>query len=128
MRELRNIAHNGLGSIDCELNHPEFGWIPCTLSPDDAATAPLYAAVIAGEYGPVGVASVVEQQAQVQWEHTRQYLLEQVSRFVSNPLVWEDLTATEQDDLRQYRKALLALDPATSLSWPAVPACLEAAL
>lgn len=28
--EYRNAQHNGLGGIDCEVNHPAFGWIPFT--------------------------------------------------------------------------------------------------
>lgn len=32
--EVRNI-HYGDGFIDCELNHPMFGWVPFTASPED---------------------------------------------------------------------------------------------
>ena len=31
----RNASFNKFGSIDCEINHPNFGWIPFTASPDD---------------------------------------------------------------------------------------------
>lgn len=33
--ETRNAIYNEHGTIDCEINHPEFGWIPFTASPDD---------------------------------------------------------------------------------------------
>lgn len=33
--QYRNAQWNGLGGIDCEINHPQFGWIPFTASPDD---------------------------------------------------------------------------------------------
>ena len=33
--EIRNPVRNAHGGIDCEINHPEFGWIPFTASPDD---------------------------------------------------------------------------------------------
>lgn len=33
--EYRNARWNGLGGIDCEINHPRFGWLPFTASPDD---------------------------------------------------------------------------------------------
>lgn len=41
--------------INVEWNHPEFGWIPFTASPDDVEQhcRDIYAAAIAGEYGPV---------------------------------------------------------------------------
>src|SRR5690625_665490 len=41
--------------IDLELNHPEFGWIPFTASPDDTEQhgRDIYAAAISGEYGPI---------------------------------------------------------------------------
>lgn len=31
----RSAASNASGGIDCEVLHPEFGWIPYTASPDD---------------------------------------------------------------------------------------------
>jgi len=33
--EIRNVKRNKRGTIDCEINHPRFGWIPFTASPDD---------------------------------------------------------------------------------------------
>ena len=33
--EIRNAQHNRLGTIDCEIEHPDLGWIPFTASPDD---------------------------------------------------------------------------------------------
>ena len=32
---IRNAAYNAYGTIDCELEHPVFGWIPFTASSDD---------------------------------------------------------------------------------------------
>lgn len=32
----RNPVYNSSGTIDCEIPHPEFGWIPFTASPDDS--------------------------------------------------------------------------------------------
>lgn len=31
----RNAKYNEHGTIDCEIEHPTFGWIPFTASPDD---------------------------------------------------------------------------------------------
>jgi len=33
--EYRNANYNIVGSIDCEINHPHYGWVPFTASPDD---------------------------------------------------------------------------------------------
>lgn len=35
MVEYRNPAFNAAGTIDVEINHPDFGWIPFTASPQD---------------------------------------------------------------------------------------------
>ena len=45
----RNAVYNQFGTIDCEIEHPEHGWIPTTLSPDDLTTADLFAAVAASD-------------------------------------------------------------------------------
>ena len=31
--EIRNAAYNWSGGVDCEINHPDFGWIPHTVDP-----------------------------------------------------------------------------------------------
>jgi hypothetical protein len=31
----RNAEYNALGTIDCEIEHPNFGWIPFTADPSD---------------------------------------------------------------------------------------------
>ncbi|WP_373054609.1 hypothetical protein [Thioalkalivibrio sp.] len=59
----RNPAYNALGTIDCEVEHPEHGWIPITLSPDDPPTADLYATVNTGTVAPYEAPTVsIEQQ------------------------------------------------------------------
>ena len=35
MMEWRNPVWNGTGGIECEVKHPEFGWIPFTARADD---------------------------------------------------------------------------------------------
>lgn len=66
--EVRNPIHNAVGSIDCELNHATFGWIPYTATPDDdqALGREVYAALVAGEFGPIAEcpASVPDLKAQ----------------------------------------------------------------
>jgi hypothetical protein len=33
--EYRNARYNADGTIDCELNHPRFGWVAFTANPND---------------------------------------------------------------------------------------------
>lgn len=33
--EYRNAAFNSFGMIDCEINHPVYGWVPFTADPHD---------------------------------------------------------------------------------------------
>ena len=47
--EFRNPAYNAQGGIDCEINHPDFAWIPHTIPSDESPQ--LQAAAIAS--GPV---------------------------------------------------------------------------
>ena len=49
----RNPKQNAVGSIDLEIDHPVYGWIPFTASPDDAEGAELYAKAVTGEFGPI---------------------------------------------------------------------------
>lgn len=54
----RNPRWNASGTIDCEIDHPELGWVPFTASPDDPQHhgAELYEAIVAAggiaEYVP----------------------------------------------------------------------------
>lgn len=53
--DFKNCAYNKYGSIDMEINHPAYGWIPFTASEDDdvAYGAELYnVAIEAGEIAP----------------------------------------------------------------------------
>lgn len=55
MMQVRALAYNKHGTIDCEIEHPVYGWIPFTATPDDDMEhgRVIYAEAIAGELGPV---------------------------------------------------------------------------
>jgi len=59
--DVRNATYNQYGTIDCEIDHPVFGWIPFTASPDDveahgrAIYADLLASGSVAAYVPVDV-------------------------------------------------------------------------
>lgn len=50
----RNAAYNKFGTIDLELEHEQYGWIPFTASPDDVEESgrEVYALALAGEVAP----------------------------------------------------------------------------
>ena len=42
----KNQSYNQFGTIDCEIEHPKYGWIPFTATPDDPETADIYNQII----------------------------------------------------------------------------------
>jgi ActR/RegA family two-component response regulator len=50
MMEVRNPVYNKFGTIDCEIEHPKFGWIKFTASPND--NAKIHAAALAKNPAP----------------------------------------------------------------------------
>lgn len=53
--EARNPQFNAHGTIDLEIEHPQYGWIPFTASPDDPEDygRQIYAEAIAGQFGEI---------------------------------------------------------------------------
>ena len=110
--QIRNaVSLNAENTIfDLEINHPEFGWIPYSLHPDDSDNtidnADLlnligsnYSAFSQSDYDAKIAANV---------RHVRNLKLEQeVDPIVSNPLRWAEMTSEEQTTWSQYRTDLL---------------------
>jgi hypothetical protein len=99
--------------FDVEINHPEFGWIPYGLMPDDTDMT-VDNSVLLGLIGSDFEAYVAPTQAELDAiaangaRAYRDYLLaEEVDPVVTNPLRWADLSATEQLEMAAYRTALL---------------------
>ena len=54
--EIRNLVYtSNLSDIDCEYNHPTFGWIPYTASETDVEklSRDIHAAALSGEFGEI---------------------------------------------------------------------------
>lgn len=53
--QARNPKYNATSSIDMEIDHPIYGWIPFTASPDDPEQQgkDMYAQAIAGDFGAI---------------------------------------------------------------------------
>ena len=130
--EARNASYIDVdGSIDCEINHPEFGWIPYTLRDDDTDTTVDNAAVKAilgadiAAYVPPTQAEL-DAQAAAQVRSQRDWRLQnEVDPIVSNPLRWADLTTEQQNAWSAYRTALLDITDQAgfplSVTWPTKP-------
>lgn len=62
--EAKSPKYNDSGTIDLEVNHPDYGWIPFTANPNDEEEhgRDLYARAVAGEFGPIAPAYVPTQE------------------------------------------------------------------
>jgi hypothetical protein len=118
-------------SIDVEINHPDFGWIPYLLTDYDTDTTIDNDAVMAligtdfAAYVPPTQAELdAAAAAQVRIERDNR-LATEVDPIVSNALRWADLTAAKQAEWTQYRTDLLNVpDQAgfpNTITWPTKP-------
>jgi hypothetical protein len=117
--------------FDVEINHPEFGWIPYALHPDDTDMT-VDNNVLLGLIGSDYAAYVAPTQAELDAElaanlrgQRDQRLAEEVDPIVTNPLRWAELTDAKQAEWTQYRTDLLNL-PAqagfpNTVTWPTKP-------
>jgi agmatine/peptidylarginine deiminase len=118
-------------AFDVEINHPEFGWIPYGLNPDDTDTT-VDNSVLLGLIGSDYAAYVAPTQEELDAglaaglrAQRDQKLVEEVDPIVTNPLRWAELTDAKQAEWTQYRTDLLNL-PAqagfpNTVTWPTKP-------
>jgi hypothetical protein len=130
--EARNASYiDADGNIDCEINHPEFGWIPYTLHNDDTdetvdneAVKEILGSNIAAYVPPTQEELDARAAAEVRYQ--RDWLLQnEVDPIVSNPLRWADMTTEQQNAWSAYRTALLDITDQAgfphSVTWPTKP-------
>ena len=117
--------------FDVEINHPEHGWIPYGLNPDDTDTT-VDNSVLLELIGTDFEAYLAPTQAELDAElaanlrgQRDQRLAEEVDPIVTNPLRWAELTDAKQAEWTQYRTDLLNLpDQAgfpNTVTWPTKP-------
>lgn len=70
---IRNPQYNNAGTIDCEINHPVYGWIPFTASADDPEEhgRQIHAAIAEGQAGPIAAYSPPSAETLLQSERAR---------------------------------------------------------
>lgn len=117
--------------MDVEINHPEAGWIPYTLNPDDldmTINNNDLLALIGSDFTPFVPPTPEElhaiKSADIRGE--RNFLLsENVDRIISNPLRWASLSETDQNAWTQYRQDLLDITDQSgfpdNVNWPIMP-------
>jgi hypothetical protein len=129
-RNAKRISNN---RIDCEIDHPVYGWIPFTCDPTDVGSPfnvkELYAQIDndpkTEAYVPPTAGELKAQLAdEVRFERN-QILATVVDPLVSNPLRWGGLTVEKQQEWADYRRALLDIpDQAgfpADVTWPIKP-------
>ena len=131
--EVRNAASINAAntSIDVEINHPDYGWIPYLLTDFDEDTTidneevmaligtdfTAYVAPTQAELDAATAADVRSERDNI--------LVTVVDPLVSNPLRWADLTSDKQADWSQYRTDLLGVPQQAgfpdNITWPTKP-------
>jgi hypothetical protein len=129
----RNAQRLSDGRIDCEIEHPDYGWIPFTCDPNDtgaqfdvvALHAQMDADPETAAYVPPTQEELDAAAAAIVREERDRRLTSDVDPIVSNPLRWADLTAEKQAEWAAYRRALLDITAQSgfphSVVWPIKP-------
>lgn len=116
-------------SIDIEINHPVYGWIPFTANPNDVEEhgRALFLQASSGEFGEISAyippsIEILSKNARAERDER---LLIEVDPIVLNSLRWNDLSQSDKDLIAVYRRALLDLPQQsgfpTQIDWPVYP-------
>jgi len=130
----RNAKYiNDNGWIDCEIEHPEYGWIPYTLNPEDTDMTVdnnVLLAVMAerddvAAYVPPTQEELDAQAAAAVRQERDMRLIGEVDVIAGNALRWSALTSEQQQAWADYRQALLDVPQQEgfphSVVWPVAP-------
>jgi len=114
--------------FDVEINHPEYGWIPYTLTPWDTDTTIDNSALlelIGSDYTAFSQSEYDAQVAVFIREDRDRKLLQEVDPIVTNPLRWAELTSEKQAEWTTYRTDLLNVPQQAgfpnTITWPTKP-------
>jgi hypothetical protein len=129
----RNAKYiNDSGWVECEINHPEFGWIPYGLNPadtdmtvnnDDLLAAMAKSGDVAAYVPPTQ--AELDEALSGQLRMDRDALLSKVDAIAGNALRWSALDAKVQAAWAVYRQALLDVPQQSGFPnrvvWPVEP-------
>ena len=131
MMNFRNAKYIKNGWIDCEIEHPKFGWIPFTCDPDDKGAAfdtkELFDRMVASKkvaaYIPPTQAELDAKQMEV--VRAKRDTLLRESDILVLPDRWDAYTDAKRKAISDYRQALRDLpdnvtDP-FNVVWPVKP-------
>lgn len=133
IENFRNPIYLENGWIDCEIEHPQFGWIPFTCAPDDDGasfdTRELYDRMVdsgtVSPFVPPTPEEIYLQAANFVRGKRDRLLQVDVDPIVSNPLRWGSLSAEKQQEYIDYRQLLLDIPNQESFPfdvvWPLKP-------
>ena len=129
----RNAQYIDDTRIDCEIEHPEFGWIPYTLDPADTdmtidnnvLLAAMASADDVAAYVPPTQAELDEAAKQAVRDERDIKLVTEVDHIAGNALRWAALDADTQSAWAAYRQALLDVPQQAGfphdVTWPVKP-------
>ena len=114
--------------MDVEINHPQYGWIPYTIHPDDTDMTIDNAALLSlvgNDFAPFSQADHDARVAASVRVQRDAKLSSEVDPIVTNPLRWAELTAAKQNEWTQYRTDLLNVPQQAgfphTINWPTKP-------
>ena len=117
--------------FDVEINHPEHGWIPYGLHPDDTDMTvdnSVLLELIGSDFEAYGAptAEELEAEAAQNVRVERDFRLQkEVDPIAGNALRWDALTSADREAWANYREALLNLTDQAgfpdNVTWPTKP-------
>lgn len=128
--EIRNaVSRNDDDTeFDLEINHPEYGWIPYTLTSHDTDNTINNDDLLTliGTNFTTMTQEEKDAELSIFARGDRDKLLEsEVDPLVTNPLRWAELTTEQQNDWTQYRTDLLNVPQQSgfpnTITWPTKP-------
>lgn len=130
MKKVKNPVYNKFGTINCEIFHDKFGWIPFTATPKDPEFfgRDIYRRILLGEFGEISEyvePILTTEELAMKARAKRDSLLYKIDEFVLNPLRWESLPVETKDEIASYRNLLLVVPQQNNfphtINWPETP-------
>ena len=129
----RNAQYISATVIDCEINHPNYGWIPYTLDPSDTDMTVNNTDLLSNMFAKGDIATYIaptqgelDEALATELRIERDFkLVSEVDPIVTNPLRWAELTSASQESWIQYRADLQAVPEQSgfpnNIIWPTKP-------